>query len=149
MNRALASIQNGRLGGRPKGSKNVATLEKQIVLEEIKQRVMRSSGQLINSQMALAQGLQMLYVVRTIKMGKKKMRLRPEVVTDQSTIEKYLAGELDEEEYKYYYLSTKEPDNKALDSLLDRTFDRATQPGPQIAIGVQVNMRDERDEITK
>lgn len=108
--------------GRPLGSENEQTRKKRIVEEEIKQRVLRSANKLINAQMSLAQGVQMLYVIEKTKRGANK---KPRLITDQTIIEKFLAGELDNEPDEYYFITTERPDNRALDSLLDRIFGKA------------------------
>ena len=108
--------------GRPLGSENGQTRKKRIVEEEIKQRVLRSAHKLINAQMSLAQGVQMLYVIEKTEKGANK---KPRLITDQTIIEKFLAGELDNEPNDYYFITTERPDNRALDSLLDRIFGKA------------------------
>jgi len=107
--------------GRPEGSMNKATVEKKIVEEEFKQRVLRSSNELINSQMNLAQGVQMLYCIEKDDKGKNKP---PRLVTLQSEIEDYLAGEVGDNS-DYYFITTERPDNRALDSLFDRVFGKS------------------------
>lgn len=109
-------------GGRPKGAKNKTTLEKEAVLSAVKQRIMGMAGKLIDAQASLAQGLTYLYVIRTVEEGKKQVKQKPELVTDPGVIEDYLAGELDGNEDEYYYITTKEPNNQAIDSLFNRTF---------------------------
>lgn len=121
------SRENGKKGGRPKGSKSQTTIEREIALKELRERVVRSYDALLNSQMAIAHGLTFLYVIKTIKSGKGMKRLKPKLIKDQATIEAYLAGELDKDEHEYYFMSTQRPDNKAIDSLLDRTFGKAQQ----------------------
>ncbi len=118
--------------GRPKGGENQATKDKRIVKEEMKQRIMRSKDALLNSQMNLAKGCQFLFVIETIKFkdkdGKwKEEKKKPVIVEDQETIENYLAGELDNEKDEYYFMTTQKPDNKAIDSMFDRAFDKARQ----------------------
>lgn len=108
--------------GRPKGKVSQKTLDKLKVLRAMKERIMRSADQLLNSQMNLAQGVSYLYVIRTNSKGFKE---KPELITSQFTIEAYLAGELEDEDNEYYYITTERPDNKALDSLFDRTFGKA------------------------
>lgn len=107
--------------GRPKGSENEETKKKRVVEEEFRQRVLRSADQLINSQMNLAQGVQMLYCIEEDEKGKQK---KPRLVTEQWEIEKYLEGDT---EYgkDYYFITTERPDNRALDSLFDRVFGKA------------------------
>lgn len=126
--------------GRKKGSKNSATLEKQIVEEAYRQRVLRSADKLLNSQMSLAQGNQYLYRIDKTKIvgpkgGVSYKSERPELVTNQFEIEDYLAGLTEDGDLKdendpeaaYYYLTTEKPDNRALDSLFDRTFGKVPQ----------------------
>lgn len=121
--------------GRPAGSKNKATMERKAVEEAMKERIMRSADALLNSQMNLAKGVQMLYVIKTETDEKgNKRKLRPELVTSQFLIEEYLAGELTDDhgnrgdnEDEYYFITTERPDNRAIDSLFDRTFGKARQ----------------------
>jgi len=108
--------------GRPKGTKNPETLLKEKVAEEMRMRVAKSADKLLDSQMNLAQGVQMLYKIHTDKKG---VRSKPELVTSQTEIEEYLAGEYDGTETDYYFITTERPDNRALDSLFDRTFGKA------------------------
>ena len=108
--------------GRPRGSENEETRKKRVVEEEFKQRVLRSANKLISSQMNLAQGVQMLYVIEKTEKGANK---KPKLITDQETIEKFLAGELEGEPDEYYFITTERPDNRALDSLFDRVFGKS------------------------
>lgn len=118
--------------GREKGSKNKKTKEQEVIRQEFKDRVLKSMGELINSQMNLAKGCQFLFVIETYKYkdksGKwKEERKKPKIVESQSVIEQYLAGELDEEDDEYYFMTTQKPDNRSLDSLIDRVFGKAMQ----------------------
>lgn len=108
--------------GRPKGSKNKATKEKIEALAEFQRRTRRNIGRLFNSQIALAEGCSFLFCIKT--RGKKRTT---EKITSPSVIKDYLDGKLIDAEGEYYYISTEKPDNKAIDSLLDRAFGRATQ----------------------
>lgn len=109
--------------GRPKGSKNEETLERERVQAEMRRRIMKSTDELLNSQMSLAKGVQMLYRIDKDENGKNK---KPELVTSQAEIENYFAGDYDEQS-EYYFITTERPDNKAIDSLFDRTFGKAQQ----------------------
>lgn len=126
--------------GRRKGSKNRATLEKQIVEEEYKQRVLHSANKLLNAQMNLAEGAQYLYRIDKTKIigpkgGISYRSEKPKLVTDQWEIEEYLAGLTEDGDVEdendpsaaYYYITAEKPDNKALDSLFDRAFGRVPQ----------------------
>jgi len=113
--------------GRKEGSLSNKTKEQKVVEEEFRQRVMKSMEELINSQMNLAQGCQMLFKIEVTKDNKgKETRSKPELVTSQTTIEDYLAGELEDDD-DYYFITTNKPDNKALDSLIDRVFGKSHQ----------------------
>jgi len=109
--------------GRPEGSKNTKTKEMEKVEEEFRQRVLRSTHKLIDSQMNLAQGVQMLYRIDIDKDGKRN---KPELVTDREEIESYLADDY-EKNSEYYFITTERPDNKAIDSLFDRVLGKSTQ----------------------
>jgi len=144
------SKKNG-WGGKRKGSgsylgrKNKSTIEKEILAEEIKQRVLKAKNVLINSQISLAQGCQYLYKIKKSKKGDKQNR-RPELVTSQTEIEDYLAGECEGSEDEYYYMTTERPDNKALDSLIDRV---AGKPAQAIEMNGNLNICKVLDDLEK
>jgi hypothetical protein len=127
----ITSAQNGALGGRPPGRKNDATIARELRLERIKERVDEATDVLVNSQIALGRGLSFLYRIDKDAKGKDK---KPELVTSQSEIEDYLAGNIDED--SYYYITTERPDNQAINALFDRTHGKASQ-SVDIKIGQQ------------
>jgi len=108
--------------GRPRGQENEATKKKRVVEEEFRQRVLKSANKLISSQMNLAEGVQMLYVIEKTEKGANK---KPRLITDPETIESFLAGELEDRTDEYYFITTERPDNRALDSLFDRVFGKS------------------------
>jgi hypothetical protein len=126
--------------GRPKGSENPATTEKKKVESEMKKRILKSVDSLLTSQMTVAHGVQMLYCITT---NEKGIRSRPELITSPSLIEDFLAGELNENDKEYYFITTERPDTKAIDSLLDRTFGKARQ-----SIGLDGGDKDKPISIT-
>lgn len=105
--------------GRKSGKMSEENRAKLEVLEKMRKRIMRSSEKLLNSQMNLAEGISYLYVIKTNSKGLKE---KAELITNQLIIEKFLAGELEGLKDEYYYITTERPDNRALDSLWDRTF---------------------------
>ena len=116
--------------GRKKGSKDKATIEKERVLAEYRKKIMEHADILFRNQMHLAQGVSYLY--KWVK-GKQK----PVLVTNQKEIEQFICEEEGKKVKKedridkdatYYFISTERPDNKAIDSMLDRTFGKSTQP---------------------
>jgi len=131
--------------GRKPKSKNKTTLERDAVLKEFRQRVMRKVDLLQDSQFSLARGLQYLYKIEKKKIvgprgGVSYQAQKPVLVTDPEEIRMYIEGELEEGDADdindpaatYYFITTKDPDNKAIDSLLDRTFGKSvnTIAGP-------------------
>lgn len=130
--------ENGKLGGRPKGSKSKATKEKEAVLQAFRERVMSIADDLLDSQLTLAKGQTFLYKIEKElvigpKGGKTYRNKRPVQVTEQWEIEAYLEGLLEEGDKDndndpnatYYFLTVKEPNNNAIDSMLDRTFGKS------------------------
>jgi len=119
--------------GRKPGGMNKKTKEQKVVEEEFRQRVLRSMDGLINSQMNLAQGCQFLFVIKTIKYKDKETgsykteRKKPEIVENPNTIASYLEGDLDDDDSEYYFMTTQKPDNRSLDSLIDRVFGKPAQ----------------------
>lgn len=107
--------------GRPEGSLNKKTLEKKEAEKQFIDRVIQNVDKLFNAQMSIAEGCSYLYRVDQIGEGSKK-REEHVLVTDPDEIKRYLDGETDGE---YYYITTKTPDNKAIDSLMDRAFGKA------------------------
>lgn len=108
--------------GRKKGGMNVDTKLRKKAEQEYKRRVAEMTDKLLNSQLALALGEINLFV-KTVR-GNKTIT---SMVTDIETVKEYLSGSLEDGDNEYYYLATKSPDGKALDSVLDRTFGKARQ----------------------
>lgn len=157
MNEILKKKSNTWGGARPNagrhlGSENEETRKKRIVEKEIKQRVLRSADKLINAQMSLAQGVQMLYVIEKTEKGANK---KPRLIKDQTIIEKFLAGELDNEPDEYYFITTEKPDNRALDSLLDRIFGKAvsnldiTSDGKSLVVNIDKDIAEKNNVKNK
>lgn len=115
--------------GRKKGQIDKTTLERLHVLMAYKQRILKNADKLFNAQNALAQGVTYLYRVDETGEGKNKKREHI-LVTEPDEIKEVLdetdgaGGTVNE---SYYYITTKQPDNKAIDSLLDRVFGKSTQ----------------------
>lgn len=121
--------------GRPKGSENEETRKRRIAEREYKERVVAHIHDLFNSQLALSKGLSYLYRIDETEDDKGKKIRKHVLVESPSEIRDVLddlegstsgtSGEGDDE--KYYYITTKAPDNKAIDSMLDRVFGKAKQ----------------------
>lgn len=126
--------------GRKKGSKDKKTLEREAVLKAFNQRTMLAADRLWSAQAGLAMGSTYLYKIEkewvktgTSKAGKENgffRKLKPELVVNQMEIESYLQGLIEEGNEDddqdpgatYYFITTKDPDNRALDSMIDRSL---------------------------
>ena len=113
--------------GRPVGSLGKETKEKKKAEQEMIQRIVNNLEGIINAQLNLAHGAAYLYRIDETGEGKNKKREHV-LVTDPEEIKRYLDSELPdgEELDNYYYITTKSPDGKAIDSLIDRVFGKAS-----------------------
>ncbi len=127
---------NGKKGGRPKGSKSPITIEKEAALKAFREKVYTLADSLLYNQLSLARGQTFLYKIEkyyeTVGKSKVLRKKKPKLVTAQWEIEAYLEGKIDEGEMEdfedtYYFITTKEPNNQAIDSLLDRSFGKPSQ----------------------
>lgn len=113
--------------GRPKGSENDDTRQRRLTESAMKARIVKSTDALLNAQMSLAKGEVNLYHVYYTGQGKDRKK-NVDIVTNQETITAYLADSLDEgTDDEWYYIATKTPDVRSIDSLLDRTYGKAKQ----------------------
>jgi len=108
--------------GRPKGSKNANTIERDAALAQYKERVAKLTDSLMDKQLALAKGCSYLYRIDKDEKGKRQ---KPELVTDEKEIRAYLEGGYDSE--TYYFITAEKPDLRAIQDMLDRTYGRAAQ----------------------
>lgn len=112
--------------GRPKGSMNASSKERMKIKQALQERIAQHVDRLFNAQMTLAEGATMLFRVEKTEDGVAK---KPELITDEDTIKRFIEecggydGVMDGTDY--YFLTTKLPDNKAIDSMLDRAFGKA------------------------
>lgn len=132
---------NGKKGGRPKGVKTLAILQREEVMAKWRQRVFKFADRLLDSQMSLAAGQMFLYRIdkEFVATGKGPAggfykKLRPVLVEDELEIRAYVerdvegANPVDDDNdsgSSYYYITAKEPNNQAIDSMLDRAGGRA------------------------
>lgn len=110
--------------GRPRGSKNPLTKKVGIKEKTIKERVLKNVDDLVTSQIALAKGLSYLYKINMKNVNGRRKAIHI-LVTNPKEIQEYLDGDRGDEEY--YYITAEKPDNRAIDSLLDRAFGKAGQ----------------------
>ena len=140
--------------GRPEGSRNAETLERDRVFSQIRQRIMQKADRILNAQLSLAEGQQFLYRIDTTTDAKgKQTKSKPILVVSPDEIASFLDGEYghgdsqntDEE---YYFITTKEPVNNAIDSMFDRTFDKAKQNN-QLDVNIKELPKPILDAISK
>lgn len=110
--------------GRPLGSENKESHERRVAEQQMVQRIVDNLTGILNSQFNLAKGLSYLY---RIDEDKKEHREHV-LVEDPEEIKNYLdAQETGDKLDNYYYITTKSPDGRAIDSLIDRAFGKSRQ----------------------
>lgn len=114
------------LGVRKKGLKALEEITIEEIEKDFKRRVGHSAHKLLNAQMSLALGTQSLYkVVKGIDEKGKPTR-KHVLVTDEEEIRSYLDDPTMLNGEDYYYITTKTPDNNAINAVLDRLFGKAS-----------------------
>jgi len=126
--------------GRPKGYKTPRIIERNLVKRHFEQRVLRATDGLIDAQLSLAQGQQFLFKIEKEEIigpkgGVSYKAKKPELVTKPAEIQAYLEGviehgDIDDQSDSaatYYYITTKEPSNQAIDSLHNRVHGKPTE----------------------
>jgi len=110
--------------GRPLGSMNQATIDRRQASKRMLARIIKKTDRLLNAQFNLAMGCAYLYKLE--KTGADdKVKTKHILIKDQEEINQYLDGELNTDDY--YYITTKTPDSKCIENLLDRAFGRPMQ----------------------
>lgn len=126
---AVLEKQNNR--GRKPGSLNKKTIETKVAEEEFRQRILSELQELIRAQLTIAKGASYLFKIVEEKDSKGRVLSKKHIlVEDPNEIIDFL-DELEGEDGvvndSYYYMTTKTPDNRALDSLIDRVFGKSMQ----------------------
>lgn len=111
--------------GRKKGQTSDETKLRNRALRNYRVRVTKLTDKLLNSQLNLALGVSYLY--KTIKMyeGTKKEYEKHVLVTDPEEILAYFNEETDSDQY--YYITTKQPDVRAIRDIMEFTYGRPQQ----------------------
>lgn len=125
--------------GRKKGGMNAATKRVMRQKKLYEQRALKHVQELLSAQLTVAKGVQMLFVIHTDSKG---VRRKPELITSVDTITKFLdenegvdgvlKSEAEGRDPKskvedYYFMTTKVPDTKAIENILDRVFGKSPQ----------------------
>lgn len=158
----VANKKNAQKGGRKPGVKTYATLQKEAVLKQFRNEVMGITHVLFKEQLHLATGRSYLFKIdkKAVKttVGKKTIvkyiNKPPKRVTAEGEILDYLKGMVKRGDHEddsdpdsaYYFITTKDADNKAIDSLLDRTFGKSVQ---QVSIEDATSTNEETKEKIK
>ncbi len=117
--------------GAPKGTIQRRSLEKAAVARALRERTMMHADNLFNAQLAKAVGSVMVFRVDEVSISGGRTKRVHTHITDPEEVKKVLdetldagAGTVGE---NYYFVTNIQPDNKAIDSMLDRAFGRAVQ----------------------
>lgn len=115
--RAQSARENGKKGGRPRGSKNKSTLAKEAAREYVRQRITAELDALIDAALSRATGLSYL-VTREARTGRYARVPRGAISSTQTVVEVW----------------EKEPDIVAIRELLDRALDKPKEQTLEMAI---------------
>jgi hypothetical protein len=114
-------------GGRPKGTLSPKTVTIMEAKKKFQERVAGMADKLIAAQASKALGEQHLMRIWYEGEGKNR-RKNVEIVDDIEVIQQYFEGTLDTSYGdEYYFMTTKPADNQAIESLLNRSFGKATE----------------------
>ena len=111
--------------GRPKGSVEDKTVRKRAVKKAIDERVMRHADKLFHAQLTKAVGSVMVF-----RVDKGRSKTVHTQITDPAEIKRFLdehGGQSGIVGDSFYFVTDVAPDNRAIDSMLDRTFGRANK----------------------
>ena len=115
---------------------------------------MNKAQKILDAQLSLAQGQQFLYRIdTTIDKKGKKTRSKPILVINSKEISDYIDGEYGngeslDTETEFYFITTKEPSNLAIDSMFNRTFGKPTENVDIKSGGEKINIFDDK-QISK
>ena len=113
-----ASRANGRKGGKPKGTKHQATINKELYREVLRALVTAELEPMVKKQIKHAQGIDHFFL-------RNEKTKQFEQVKDPALIQAALNSG---DEGSYYWIFTKDPSVQAFTDLLDRTLDKPAQP---------------------
>lgn len=125
------AIALGKRMGMPRGVKTRKVLEREKVLRSINQVIMDKAEKIIRASIIPALGMNFVYRIDEEKDVKGRVIKREHVLVEDP---EEIALALDEMESggnhpedKYYYVTTKAPDYRAGESLLNRAFGKAKE----------------------
>jgi len=114
-----------KMGGRKKGAKNKATIEKEEAYEKHQQAILQELTELRSAHFAVAKGTQIIVAKDLVWDDKKKKKIRKGRfirLTMSDEIEDVMNNSKEGEDY--YMIFTQDPNPKALEDLINRVFGR-------------------------
>jgi len=120
--------------GKPKGCKHKKTIQEEIALAEYKQEILRNMGPLVRAQLNSATGLTVMLqrkMVKDKKTGKFERTGELVQVKDPERVKNLLEGDCVGN--NWYYITTKDPNVKALEDIFSRVFGK---PKEQFDLGL-------------
>lgn len=126
-----ANRRNALKAGRKKGKKNAVTLEREAVQKAIQEQIMQQAEVLVRSAMIPAKGMNFIYRIDEIKNKQGKVvGTKHRIVKNQEEIamalDKMAEGGYDPDG-EFYYVTTREPNHKAIQMLLDRALGKSKE----------------------
>lgn len=121
-----------RWGGKKKGKKNKGTLEKEAALQLLQQGILKEIRPLLRAALDSAKGLTVMLQRKMVKQKDGKFRRTGELVRVRSIerVEELLKGDCQGD--NYFYITTRDPNIKAIEDLLNRAFGK---PKEQVDFG--------------
>ena len=127
-----ASRRNGRKGGRRRGSKNKATIEKALHREELRRLVVAELEPMVRAQIAAAKGVSHFFMRNDAGQFVE--------LVDSKAIQTALNSD---DQDTYYWIHTQNPSTPAFADLMNRALDKPKEQE------FDVNVRGNMDLITR
>jgi hypothetical protein len=124
-----ASRRNGQKGGRPPGSKNTTTIEKELYREELRRLVVADLEPMVRAQIAAAKGVSHFF--QRNEDGKWV-----ELVDPHAVLTALNSGEKD----TYYWVHTQHPSTAAFADLLNRALDKPKEPAFEVSVQADLTL---------
>ena len=114
-------------GGKKNGTKNKKTLEREMALKVYQQAIMNDLKDFIESQFLMAKGMTVMFQRRKVKDKKGEYHRTGEFqrVRNELEIERLLNSDCNGDDW--YYITTKDPNVKALEDVFCRIFGKPEQ----------------------
>lgn len=114
------------MGIRKKGVAALKELSKEEIEKEVNNRIGHHAHKLINAQLSVALGTQHLYRVKVKYDRAGNMKKEHTLIDDPEEIKMYLDDPSKVQGHDYIVITSKSPDNNAINSLMDRLVGKAS-----------------------